>query len=111
MELLPPSPSRPMPGPPQKPGPSLAGASSAAQQAVSPFSAVSGSDEIGNGHPSSLTAPLLPTAFAGHPRSDAAASEERAGQADRKAGTADGILQLTSDTVSSRTLSNAGCSM
>ncbi len=67
------------------------------QQTVSPFNAVSGSEEPGNGQ---LSAPLLPPAFAGHPRSDAAAPEEHTGQADRKAGTADGILQLTSDTVS-----------
>ena len=103
MELLPPSTSRPVAGPPHAAAAAAPGPAMATQELVSPFSAVSGSDGTGNGHDSLMSAPLLPPPFAGHPRGNTAASGgQHAGQADRKAGVADGILQLTSDTVSPR---------
>ena len=98
MELIPPSTSHPMSGPLQ--APAAASPPEAAQQPVSPFSAVSSRDDAGNGHASVLSAPLLPPTFAGHPHSNAA--EQHAKEADHKPGIADGILQLTSDTVSPR---------
>ena len=98
MELLPPSASQPVQLQLQPLLSQARGPVEAAPQTVSALSAASPSSGAVNEATSSLTVPLLPPTFAGHPRSSAAAYQTSTQTAQEDAA-ASSILQLSANMV------------